>query len=90
MKQFFTLFFTFLSINIFAQKTKQSSKISIGYSFSPDYSFRTLKNGDGNNSTDIVIKSRNDNEKAKFGYTTGINVTFSFSEFFGFETGVQY
>ena len=90
MKQFLILFFTLLSLNIFAQKTKKSSKISIGYSFSPDYSFRTLKNGDGNSSTDLVIKNRNDIEKAKFGYTTGVNVTFSFSEFLGFETGVQY
>ncbi len=90
MRQFLILFFTLLSLNIFAQKSKKSSKISIGYSFSPDYSFRTLKNGDGNSSTDFVIESRNDNEKAKFGYTTGVNVTFSFSEFLGFETGVQY
>ena len=90
MKQLLTLLLTFLSAITFGQKSKQANKISIGYSFSPDYNFRTLKNGDGNSSTDLVIKSRDDIEKAKFGYTTGLNVTFHFSDLLGFETGVQY
>ena len=90
MKQLLMLLFTFLSATTFGQNSKQVNKISIGYSFSPDYSFRTLKNGDGNSSIDLVIKSRDDIEKAKFGYTTGLNVTFHFSDLLGFETGVQY
>ena len=90
MKQLLTLLLTFLSAITFGQKSKQANKISIGYSFSPDYNFRTLKNSDGNSSTDLVIKSRDDIEKAKFGYTTGLNVTFHFSDLLGFETGVQY
>lgn len=90
MKHLLILVSTFLSLAVAGQKPKQSNKITIGFSFSPDYSFRTLKNDGGNNSTDLVIKSRNDIEKAKFGYTTGFNVTFNFSSLIGFETGVQY
>ncbi|MBS1755487.1 MAG: PorT family protein [Bacteroidetes bacterium] len=90
MKQLLLLLLTFFVATTFGQKSKPGNKISIGYSFSPDYSFRTLKNGDGKSSTDLVIKSRDDIEKAKFGYTTGFNVTFHFSDLLGFETGVQY
>ena len=90
MKQIFMLLMTLMSLTAFGQNSKQAKKFTIGYSFSPDYSFRTLKNGDGNNSTDLVIKSRDDVEKAKFGYTTGFNLTFHFSDLLGFETGVQY
>ena len=90
MKQLLILLLTFSAATAFGQKSKQGNKISIGYNFSPDYSFRILKNGDGNSSTDLVIKSRDNIEKAKFGYTTGLNVTFHFSDLLGFETGVQY
>ena len=90
MNHLLILLLTFISLAVSAQKPKQSHKINIGFSFSPDYSFRTLKNGDGNSSTDQVIKSRNDIEKAKFGYTTGLNVAFHFSSLIGFETGVHY
>ena len=90
MKQLLLVLLTFSAVTAFGQKAKQGNKFSIGYSFSPDYSFRTLKNGDGNSSTDLVIKSRDDIEKAKFGYTTGFNVVFNFSDLLGLETGVQY
>ncbi len=90
MKHFLILLLSFLSINTFGQNAKNATKISIGYSFSPEYSFRTLKNSGSNNYTDLVINSRNDIEKAKFGYTTGLNINFHFSEMFRFETGFQY
>lgn len=90
MKQLLMLLLTFLTATTFGQKSKQGNKISIGYSFSPDYSFRTLKNGDGNSSTILVIKNRDNIEKAKFGYSTGLSVTFHFSGLLGFETGLQY
>ena len=69
MKQFFILLLTFLSAITLGQNAKKEDKVSIGYSLSPDYSFRTLKNGDGNNFTDFAIKSRENIGKAKFGYT---------------------
>lgn len=90
MKQFLMLFLTLLSFTTFGQNSKQANKISIGYNFSIDNSFRTLKNSDGNSSTDLVINSRNNIEIAKIGYTTGLNLLFHFSDLFGFETGVQY
>ena len=54
-----------------------------------DYTFRTLKDGGGNSSTDPVINSRNEIKKTKFGYTTGFNITFHFSDLLCFETGIQ-
>lgn len=62
----------------------------IGFNFSPDYSFRTLKNNDGSSSSDLVIKSRNDIEIAKFGYTTGLTIFFNVTQKIGLETGIQY
>ena len=76
MKQLIILSFIFLSVTTFGQNAKQAKKISIGYTFSPDYSYRTLKNADGNSTTDLIIKLRNDIEKPKFGYTTGFNFIF--------------
>ena len=90
MKQLLLLFLIFSSIITIGQNAKQATKISIGYNFSPDYNFRTLKNNNGNSSTDLVISSRNDIEKAKFGYTTGFDVTFHFSDLLNFQTGIQY
>lgn len=90
MKQLLMLPLTFLAVTTFAQNSKQGNQISIGYNFSPDYSFRTLKNGDGKSSTDLIIKSRDNIEIAKFGYTTGLNITFYSSDLIGFETGLQY
>ena len=73
-----------------AQSKKTDNKILIGYNFSTDYNYRTLKNNDGKPMTDIVIESRNENEIAKFGYTTGVNLLFNCSANWGFETGIQY
>ena len=73
-----------------AQSKKTDNKILIGYNFSSDYNYRTLKNNDGKAMTDIVIESRNENEIAKFGYTTGFNLLFNCSANWGFETGIQY
>jgi hypothetical protein len=75
-----------------AQETKKqtvSQKLSIGFNFSPDYSYRTLNNS-GSSSTDIVVTSRNNLEVAKFGYTTGLNICFNLSKTIEFETGIQY
>ena len=73
-----------------AQLKKTDNKILIGYNFSIDNNYRTLKNNDGKAMTDIVIESRNANEIAKFGYTTGFNLLFNCSKNWGFETGIQY
>ena len=90
MKQVLILTITFLSLTVLGQDTKPLQKILIGFNFSPDYAYRVLKNGDGSSSTDLVIKTRNDIEIAKFGYTTGLNACFNFSKRVGFETGIQF
>ncbi len=90
MKHLLILGLVFLSLPMLGQKSKQANKITIGFTFSPDYSFRTLKNDDGGSAADLVINTRNDIEKAKFGYTSGLRVTFNFSHLISFETGVQY
>jgi hypothetical protein len=90
MKRVFILVTTLASLTALGQNTNPTQKILIGFNFSPDYSSRTLKNNDGSPSSDLVINSRNDIEVAKFGYTTGLNVCFNFSQLVGFETGIQF
>ncbi len=90
MKRLLILITTFISLTVQGQDKNSSQKILIGFNFSPDYSFRTLKNNDGASSTDLVIKTRNDYEIAKFGYTTGLNICLNFSQHVGFETGIQF
>lgn len=90
MKLVLILALTLVSLTVLGQGTKPLQKILIGFNFSPDYAYRGLKNGDGSSSTDLVIKSINDIEIAKFGYTTGVNACFNFSPRVGFETGIQF
>jgi len=90
MKQLLILATTLVSLTVLGQDTNPTQKILIGFNFSPDFSSRTLKNNDGSSSSGLVIKSRNGNEIARFGYTTGLNVCFNFSQLVGFETGIQF
>ena len=90
MKQLLILLTTLASLTLSGQDAKPTQKILIGFNFSPDYNFRTLKNSDGSTSSDYVIKSRNNIEVAKFGFTTGVNVCFNFSQLVAFETGIQF
>lgn len=71
-------------------KNKVHDNISIGFSFSPDYNFRTLKNNNGASSSDMVIDIRDDTEKGKFGFTTGLNLNIKVSEKFKIQTGLLY
>jgi Outer membrane protein beta-barrel domain len=88
MKQVLLLITTLVSISLQAQKTIKH--IRVGYNFSADHNFRTLNNVDGSSSSDFVIKSRNDDETARFGYTTGLNVCFDLSKLVALETGIQF
>jgi Outer membrane protein beta-barrel domain len=90
MKWLLILIFTITLFAVQAQDKNRTQKILIGFNLSPDYSFRTLKNNDGGSSGGIIIKSRNDIEIAKLGYTTGINAIFNFSKQIALETGIQY
>jgi hypothetical protein len=91
MKRIFLLIGMIPFYTLHAQKTKTAqNKLSIGFNFSPDYSFRGLTNKGGNESGDAVKQVRNDLEVAKFGYTTGLNICFPGSKFISLETGIQY
>ena len=90
MKSILILIMIILSFSIQGQKIKQNHKLQFGLNFSPDYSFRTLKNSDGSASSDIVIQSRNNSEIYKLGFTMGLNVRFDCSQSIGFETGIQF
>jgi hypothetical protein len=89
MKQLLFIFTFFISLASPAQEKTMANEVFIGFNFSPDYSFRTLNNTDGSASSDLVIKSRNNMEIAKFGYTTGLHVSFNLLQHVGFETGIQ-
>ena len=93
MRRLFILLATAASFAAQGQENKPAKhlkKIQVGINFSPDYDFRTLKNNDGSSSSGLVIKSRNDAEAVKFGYTAGFNICISFSQLAGLETGIQY
>jgi hypothetical protein len=72
------------------KKIEAVKKVSVGFSFSPDYNYRTLKNNDGSSSSDMVIDFRDDVEKGKFGFTTGLNLSIKVSEKVDIQTGLLY
>ncbi len=81
------------STAVHAQKNEVPKNIKAVYAgmhFSPDYSFRTLKNTSDASINDLIMGMRNDIEIARFGYTTGLNLLFHCSKYVGFETGIQY
>ena len=71
-------------------KNNPGKKIAVGVSFSPDHSYRTLKNNDGSSSGEMIIDIRNDIEKAKVGYTTGIILNIPVTGKLEIQTGVLY
>jgi len=85
----------FISGSLFAQNEAPNldkstyNKILIGLSVSPDYTYRTLLS-DGSASSDAIHEYRNETEKAKIGYTLGLNFNYNFSRKFGLRTGVLF
>ncbi len=69
------------------QRFNSAKRFSFGFSFSPDYTFRTLKS----DVDDIgFIDMRNEMESARFGFTTGLTVKYRLSERWILESGLQY
>lgn len=89
MKQLLMLAFSFSAFTAVAQDNKGKKGIYVGYNFSPDYSYRTLHNIDILGG-DFMVKSRNDYEDGKFGFTTGLRVGFDVSSSLQLETGLQF
>lgn len=89
MRYFILTALVLLAPELYGQKVVKQHKLLIGFSFSPDYGFRNLENGDGGTFTDLAIRSRA-NEVGGFGYTTGLIARINMSRFVDFETGLQY
>jgi len=62
---------------------------SIGLTFSPDYSYRTLK-PDNSKSSILIADSRDTTEIPKFGFTTGINLKRIISKRIALEIGLLF
>lgn len=90
MKSIIFLIAILASFTTQSQETKSLQKIFIGYNFSPDYNFRTLKKVNGISIDEIILQERNNNEVAKFGFTTGVNICIYLSQTIQLETGVQF
>jgi len=96
MKPISILILSILTINLGAQNKSNGSnggdfkRFQIGMVVSPDYCFRTLKNNDGSEYSNLLISARNEREIPKFGYTAGINVCYNINSNIGIESGIQY
>lgn len=89
MKLLTTFSLILLSIFVLAQPKKNIStkKLYIGVSFSPDYSYRRLHLSDDDYS---FVDLRNKAESPRFGFTTGIVISYQTSNRFVLESGIQF
>ncbi len=69
--------------------TTKTHKFEIGFSFSPEYSYRTLK-ANGDEQSQLVKQSRDTMEIAKFGFTGGVNVAYRINKNIVVETGILF
>lgn len=78
-----------ISSVVFGQTAEpvSSSKVSIGISFSPDYSYRTLHSA---GSFQIGTEFRDTVEIAKLGYTAGLSLLVKLWNRVSFETGLYF
>lgn len=95
MKLNLTILALLIAANTYGQITQSpislnQGKLQIGIVFSPDLNFRTLKNNDGSAASSTEIEMRNSNEKAKFGYTAGVNACYNITPNWSIEAGIQY
>jgi hypothetical protein len=89
MKQTLTFLILF-PLTILSQSidiTTKSKKIAIGFTFSPDYCYRTLK---PDTSSQWIAQSRDSLEIPKFGFTTGLSMLYQLNKRFSLETGLQF
>jgi len=96
MKQLIILFSLLCSIDALGQDHEDTKSLSgsrwiqVGVNLSPNYCYRSLQNNDGSSIGSSIIALRNNNEKAKFGYTAGLDLRYNFSKHIAIETGIQY
>lgn len=88
MKKIFLLIAFLASYTLYAQEASPGSKISIGFNFSPDYNYRTIKST--GKLPDPGFESWEDNQIGKLGYTTALTMFIKLSDRVELETGLQY
>jgi hypothetical protein len=89
MKQqllFILIFIPFVAFSQNADSTK-TRRISIGLTYSPDYSYRILK---PNTSSEWIATLRDSLEIPKYGFTTGLNIAFKINKRISLEAGILY
>ena len=94
MKQLTFLLLLLTSYRLFGQNTVSIApdlkRVLIGFSVSPNICYRTLEVNDGSSSSASIVKSRNENETVKLGYSAGLNMCINLKRSFGIEAGIQY
>ena len=88
MKLLTTFSLILLSMLVLAQSKENIStrKLYVGVSFSPDYSYRRLYSPDDDSFVDL----RNEAESPRFGFTTGIVISYQISNRFVLESGILF
>jgi len=89
MKKYIFIYLLSLTFNGLAQSkdSLKYNKFNIGFTFSPDYSYRILKTDASNQ----WIKDTYDTlEVSKYGYTTGLNIIFYLNKRLFFSSGLLF
>jgi len=90
LKTTITLFLlALISCPVFGQNSEKinNKKISIGFTFSPDYCYRILKS---NPSEQYLVDEQNSSQIPKFGYSVGLNSIVKFNSRIAVEFGAQF
>ena len=80
MKTILSALLVFISIAVLAQ-----SKWQVGVNFSPEYSYRKLTSYNK-----VLEERRNNDDKAIFGFSTGLNLTKNISSNWALQFGLQF
>jgi hypothetical protein len=62
----------------------------IGFSFSPDYAYRSLSTSSNEETVKQIISSRNSYEAPRLGFTSGLNVAYLISPKWSIDLGVHF
>lgn len=84
MKRILSFLILLPTLLVAQENSPTASKLAIGFTFSPDYSYRSLSVGQSS----IWMGSFLDYDVPKFGYTTGFNLAYNASERIKLETGL--
>ncbi len=86
----FTLFLLFLSCTGFGQTSDSNAvkKIVVGFTFSPDYCYRTLYPSSGTYGQ-VIADMRDTMEIPRMGFTSGVSLLYQINKLFTLESGLK-